>query len=206
MPNKTRTLNLFSPLPPLRNGIADYSAMLIPYLTQRFNVRTVSPVPAQHIAGGTEHIEFDQFFRYYRAKDICLYQIGNNPDHQFVIKALREYGGVTTIHDQNLIYLYETMGQSEMTRRYYDTSTTVAHHFGRLLIDDGKKNPLQYHIFDALGEVITLSDAVIVHSEFARDRIMKNYEGIKERKLHVIPHFCPPDTSGGYREARARLV
>lgn len=199
------TLNIFSPFPPLRNGIADYVAMLSPYFCEIYNVRAVSQFINSIIDERMEHVEFDQFFRFQSPKDIYLHQIGNNPDHRFVIDALRSYGGTTTIHDQNIIYLYETINTDEMLRRYYDSDIAIAHHFGQTIKRSGAKHRLQYQLFDALGEVLKLSDAVIVHSDFAYQRILRCYGERLASKLSVIPHFCPPDKTEGYEKCRENL-
>ena len=59
----------FSPLPPTRSGIADYSQALLDPLGRLAEVETYS-------TGGREY--HPQKF------DLALYQIGNSPLHDFV--------------------------------------------------------------------------------------------------------------------------
>ena len=58
----------FSPLPPAKSGIADYSAAVLEHLHQSIEVETFSSKPSR----------FDPS-RY----DLCVYQLGNNPYHGF---------------------------------------------------------------------------------------------------------------------------
>ena len=80
----------FSPLPPAKSGIADYSAALLEELKPRAEVTAFSAKPAR----------FDpaQF-------DIALYQIGNNSYHDFCYEMALEHPGVVVIHEANLHHL-----------------------------------------------------------------------------------------------------
>src|SRR5213595_3577931 len=74
----------FSPMPPERSGIADYSALLLPALRRRLDVGVV--------ARGRK--------RPPRGTDICLYHVGNNPEaHGWIVEALRRTPGVVVLHD-----------------------------------------------------------------------------------------------------------
>jgi glycosyltransferase involved in cell wall biosynthesis/SAM-dependent methyltransferase len=80
----------FSPLPPSRNGIADYSAALLEPLARRAEVETFAARP--------DRFDPARF-------DITLYQLGNNPHHTFVYEAALEHPGVVVLHEANLHHL-----------------------------------------------------------------------------------------------------
>ncbi|HYV62680.1 MAG TPA: glycosyltransferase [Bryobacteraceae bacterium] len=80
----------FSPLPPAKSGIADYSAAVLEHLNKSIQVETFSAKPAA----------FDPS-RY----DVCVYQLGNNPYHDFVYEAALEHPGVVVMHEANLHHL-----------------------------------------------------------------------------------------------------
>ncbi|MBV9770420.1 MAG: glycosyltransferase [Bryobacterales bacterium] len=80
----------FSPLPPARSGIADYSAALLEELQKLVDVRVFSSAPASFNPG-----DFD----------VTLYQVGNNPYHDFCYQAALEYPGVVVMHEANLHHL-----------------------------------------------------------------------------------------------------
>ena len=64
----------FSPFPPERSGIADYSALLVPALRERVDL-TVVRRGAKKPPRGT---------------DLAVYHIGNNPEvHGWILDALR---------------------------------------------------------------------------------------------------------------------
>jgi glycosyltransferase involved in cell wall biosynthesis/SAM-dependent methyltransferase len=80
----------FSPLPPAKSGIADYSAAVLEHLNTSIEVDTFAAKPAA----------FDPS-RY----DVCVYQLGNNPYHGFVYEAAMENPGVVVMHEANLHHL-----------------------------------------------------------------------------------------------------
>ena len=83
-------LAFFSPLPPARSGIADYSAALIEALSPLTELETFS--------GGDAPFDPARF-------DVALYQIGNNGHHGFVYEAALRHPGVVVMHEFNLHHL-----------------------------------------------------------------------------------------------------
>ncbi len=80
----------FSPLPPARSGIADYSEALIQHLSPLADLELFSR------AGPP----FDP-----SRFDAILYQIGNNGYHDFVYEAALRHPGVIVMHESNLHHL-----------------------------------------------------------------------------------------------------
>src|SRR6478672_11118036 len=80
----------FSPLPPAKSGIADYSAALLNSLHRIAEVEAFSERPPH----------FDPA-RY----DVCVYQIGNNPYHIAPYQMALEHPGVVVLHEANLHHL-----------------------------------------------------------------------------------------------------
>src|SRR5512132_2642063 len=77
----------FSPLPPARSGIADYSEALVEELRHRVDLQIfTSAAPA-----------FDA--------DIAVYQIGNNGFHDFAYETALRHPGVVVLHESNLHHL-----------------------------------------------------------------------------------------------------
>jgi glycosyltransferase involved in cell wall biosynthesis len=84
----------FSPMPPAKTGIADYSAALIEPLALRAKIDVFDHEPSSFDPG-----------RY----DIALYQIGNNPHHAFVYRAAVRHPGVVVLHEATLHHLIDHM-------------------------------------------------------------------------------------------------
>ncbi len=195
-------LAIFSPIPPEQNGIADYTYHLVSALRHEVNCAIYANQPDGILPKGVPIREAPQAFRYLRPDQPILHQIGNNPGHIFVLQALRQWGGFTTLHDQNLHYLYEASGgpQSIMVNNLRATSEKMGAIFARHWFEEQVKTAANYALFDMLAEVLTLSSTVVVHSRFARNRIRLLYGEKAAARVHVIPHLAlPPDErSQGY--------
>src|SRR5579884_3589236 len=109
----------FSPLPPEKSGIADYSAALLEPLSRLADVDTFTGRPRH----------FDRA-RY----DVCLYQIGNNPYHAAAYETALEHPGVVVIHEANLHHLI-----ADLTIRRGDWDAYL-----REVEYDGGKEALEY--------------------------------------------------------------
>jgi glycosyltransferase involved in cell wall biosynthesis len=164
----------YSPLPPERSGIADYSAMLLPELRKRLEVEVVRPSTRR---------------RPWRAVDRCdiaLYHLGNDPEHLWwVVEALRNRPGVVVLHDFVLHHLIAglTIGRRNPDG-YLDAMQREAGAVGRMLahgVLDGVLPPVwerRAHEFPLTGEVLSLATGVIVHSAYVERRVRQHgYEG-----------------------------
>jgi glycosyltransferase involved in cell wall biosynthesis/SAM-dependent methyltransferase len=80
----------FSPLPPTKSGIADYSAAILDHLSRFAQVDTFTEKPASFDAS-----------RY----DAAVYQLGNNPHHTFAYEVAMEHPGIVVMHEANLHHL-----------------------------------------------------------------------------------------------------
>src|ERR687886_1930213 len=108
----------YSPLPPERSGIADYSALLLPALERLIEVEVVR-------RGRTRPV----------AADVALYHVGNDPDaHGWIVDALRERPGVVVLHEYVLHHLIAgiTIGRGN-GRAYLEAMERELGVAGRLL-------------------------------------------------------------------------
>jgi glycosyltransferase involved in cell wall biosynthesis len=80
----------FSPLPPARSGIADYSAALLDELQKLVDVRVFASKPPSF-----NPADFD----------VVLYQVGNNVHHDFCYEMALHHPGVVVVHEANLHHL-----------------------------------------------------------------------------------------------------
>ena len=171
----------FSPLPPERSGIADYSTLLLPELRRRVELAVVRR--------GRR--------RPPRGTDVCLYQIGNNPDaHGWIVEALRRTPGVVVLHDFVLHHLVAglTIGRRD-GHGYLAAMEREGGVVGRLLghaVLDKRIPPLwenRPEDFHLAGEVLDLATCLIVHSRYVHDRTRAaGYEG----PIRVVPHPAWP--------------
>ncbi len=155
-------VSYFSPMPPERSGIADYSALLLPALGRRLDVQVVK-------RGRT---------RPARGTDLALYHVGNNPDaHGWIVDALRRRPGVVVLHDFVLHHLVAglTIGRRD-GHGYLDAMEREGGVVGRLLghgVLDKRIPPLwesRPQEFHLAGEVLGLATGLVVHSHHVEER------------------------------------
>ena len=151
----------YSPLPPERSGIADYSALLLPALGRLVELEIVR-------RGRTRPV----------AADVALFHVGNDPEaHGWIIDALRRRPGVVVLHDFVLHHLVAglTIGRKD-GHGYLAAMERDAGIPGRLLahgVLDGRVPPpweTSPAEFPLVGEVLANATGLIVHSRHVEKR------------------------------------
>jgi glycosyltransferase involved in cell wall biosynthesis len=170
----------YSPMPPSRSGIADYSALLVPALRDRVE-EVVVAAPGRRVP---------------RA-DIAVYHIGNDPDaHGWIVDALRKRPGVVVLHEYVLHHLIAgiTIGRGH-GRAYLEAMERELGVAGRLLGLGVLDNllPLLWETeperFPLSGTILDLARGLIVHSRFVEARAR---EAAYDGPLWRVPHPAWP--------------
>lgn len=174
-----------APLPPARNGIADYTVRVVESLKPHF--RQVSIRYNEDAAPLS-----DAPFVTTPPRGVPLYQIGNNWQHTEILKRALQTPGVALLHDLQLYYLYESTG---LTREQMQAlmASSNPHLSAKTLSAVFDKHPtvkLPYLLCNMLPELVARSRKVVVHSQFARDFIVRHLGKTAEDKIRVIPHFA----------------
>ncbi|QPN62534.1 glycosyltransferase [Synechococcus sp. CBW1004] len=90
----------FSPLPPVRSGICDYSAALIPELARHFEIDVVAdPATTPLPEGAKAVISIQDFDRRAQEYPYLLFQVGNSTLHLEHLSRLRHHAGAVVLHD-----------------------------------------------------------------------------------------------------------
>jgi len=152
----------YSPLPPSRSGIADYSALLLPELERRIEVVVVKPGR----------------FRRDPPADIALYHVGNDAEaHGWIVEALRRRPGVVVLHDFVLHHLVVGLTFSRGDAAgYLAAMEREGGLVGRLLayaVLDNKLPPLwetRPEDYPLAGEILRDATGLIVHSHYVEER------------------------------------
>jgi glycosyltransferase involved in cell wall biosynthesis len=172
----------YSPLPPDRSGVADYSALLVPELAKRVDL----------------HVQKRGRRRPSRGADVRIYHVGNNPDvHGWIVEALRRWPGVVVLHEFVLHHLVAglTLARRDVAT-YLAAMEREAGLVGRLLglgVVDRSVPPLwesRPEDFPLAGLVLDEATGLIVHSRYVERRAREaGYEGPVWR----IPHPAWPE-------------
>jgi glycosyltransferase involved in cell wall biosynthesis/SAM-dependent methyltransferase len=177
----------FSPLPPSKSGIADYSQTLVEHLGRLADVET--------FADATRPFDPAAF-------DIALYHIGNNPYHGFVYEAALRHPGVVVMHESNLHHLIADLtikrGDWDAYLRECEyQGGTAAREFARRV--QALETGPDYEGVPMTRRILESARGVVVHSGFMLDEMRSaGYAGPIAR----IPHgaWIPEADRLGYRQ------
>jgi glycosyltransferase involved in cell wall biosynthesis len=164
------TVGFFSPLPPARSGVADYSAVLLRAL------ETLGPVKVDA-----------------RDADVPLYHLGNNRLHGEIYGHALRAPGVAVLHDAVLHHFFlgaenEREYIAEFIYNYGHWSEDLARELWRRR-SRSAADP-EYFRYPMIKRVVERSHAVIVHNPRAAALV---HEHVRGATVHEIPHlFAPP--------------
>ena len=204
MPDRLN-LRVWTPLPPLRSGVADHNAMLLPALAERCDV---SVVVDDDLIGDVRAPELVTLVKrsevHAHPTDLSIYHMGNHHGlHRAIHDELIAHPGVVVLHDPSLVDFYG--GYHAQSAGGLDEEVLVNH--GRLVDLPRVRVGSDLHV-DRLAvhltrRVVEPSLAVLVHSPWARDELARQFPG---KSVHHIDLAAPvaSDGSGG-PDIRARL-
>src|SRR5580658_9387152 len=141
------TTGFYSPLPPARTGVADYSAALLAELRRHGKVE-VAPARC----------------------DIALYHLGNNALHAAIYRRALEHPGIVVLHDSVLHHfllgqLSEAAYIEEFVYNYGEWSRGRAHDLWRSRASSASDN--RYFESPMLKRVAERALAIVVHNPAA---------------------------------------
>ena len=208
-------LVIFTPMPPVQNGIADYAHRLIVEHAKIYDCVVVianeAPMPTvpSSVVVIREH-EYHGMGKAFRAFT-HMFHVGNNPDHGYMLDTLSRVSGIVVLHDLTLHHLvssahyYGVRDQGHHARLIRDDHGYA----GGLLADQDHRwrwrSNSNYFELPVLGAVLRHACAVIVHSWMGVLRVQAYRPDIS---IKHIEHFADIPKEGRTARrlaARARL-
>lgn len=186
-------IDFVSPLPPVRSGIADYSADLLPHLAELCDLRLVR-LQGQEVAPDTEArwpwVEPDRLGENGR---LPVYQMGNNQYHGEVYDLAMHRPGILTLHD---LVLHHFLIERTVKLGDFDA------YRGQLLRDHGwigeaAAMPMRWpggsgmasqFALPAHRTLVTRQHGILLHSDWAAEWLS---EEIPELRVRSIPMGVP---------------
>jgi glycosyltransferase involved in cell wall biosynthesis len=181
---------MLTPLPPVKSGIAHYASVLLPPLAARCELTTVTETPSAFPGVATATLDRwrpEEF-------DAVIYQLGNNPFHEFIYRQAIAHPGVTVLHEVVMHHLIVEMTLARGDVDGYVAAMQASH--GDAGAAWARGRAAGYHLelanflMPASTEVANRSRAVIVHNQYAASRL---YDLGVTTPIHVVPHpFAEP--------------
>ncbi len=189
-------LDFVSPLPPVRSGISDYSADLLPALVERADVRLVVPTGTEvreDVAALAPVVPPERLGEDDR---LPLYQMGNNHHHETVFDLAMRQPGVLTLHD--LVLHHFLVGRTAGVRDFEAYSQALTHDHG--WIGEAAALPIRWaggwgdaakFALPAHRALLGRQRGVLSHSRWAVDLLDEELPGLRTRAVPMgIP--LPP--------------
>jgi len=194
----------FSPLPPQRTGVADYSAALLPYLAVEAEITLFVADPAA--VDEELRVRFPlrpqaDFAAGRWRYDMAVYHMGNSLFHQPIYAALRRYPGVTVLHE---LVLHNLIARTTVEAGDFPAyAREVAYEQGAAGAARARQGmPLLPFEWPLCGRVIDASVGLVVHSHAAQREILRHCPWARVARIDHLAFPLPPRDAG---EARARL-
>jgi glycosyltransferase involved in cell wall biosynthesis len=179
-----------SPLPPLRSGIADYSADLLPELARFYDIELVlaqdgTDHPAIDTAFPTRSL--DWFEEHAHSFDRILYQFGNSAFHAHMFDMLARHPGVVVLHDFFLSGVLNYAENSHPLPNHYCRSLYLAHGYPALIDEAAQGRFASCQAYPCNKSILDNANGVIVHSQHALGLARRWYGDAFARDWRMLP-------------------
>lgn len=201
-----------TPLPPSQSGIAQYSGELLPVLARDLDLDVFLPddAPLPEPTSGWSTARRLHEFPALRARyDATVYQVGNNPAHAAILALAEQQPGICVLHDIVLQHLQLWRALHEGPAALAAYQREMAEHYGEAG-RDAAANLLRNHpptaplsAFPLCERVVERSQAVIVHSDYAREQLLRY---CPTAPVTVVPQGVPLPPEANRAAARAALA
>ncbi|RAI42487.1 glycosyltransferase [Rhodoplanes roseus] len=210
-----RRIAMVAPLPPAKSGIADYTADLLPYLQEYFDIDLYvarNNAPNEALSAQYRVFYADDLYNNIRNYYTVLYHFGNSEFHTHMYSMLRDLPGVVVLHDAFLSgmvgYVDFNLGRSG----FFATEMLTAH--GSLARNYLLQTPREKGIGDSIAglpcsrRVLDNATGIILHSPYALRLLEEHHPERWRPQTWIIPSLarCPVAISVGERNSiRDRL-
>jgi len=187
-----RRIAYFSPLPPERSGIADYSNELVQHLAQLADITLFATQPEK--VADSLHRQFairpaKDYPSVRWEYDIALYQMGNSKYHEHIYQMLRRYPAITVLHEYHLHHLAVdcTIAHKNFPGYIREMGYALGAE-GIQLARQVRKGQRELPLFEfpLTERVLDSSLGIIVHSQYVQQRILQRRPQVLTA---VVPHL-----------------
>ena len=196
-----------SPLPPIRSGVADYAAEVLPELSNLTDVVVLAPPDWEAPAPGERWAELPRLPADAPTPRgfVSLVHMGNNPYHLWVARRLREHGGIVVLHDSVLHHLLVEEAAADGDWSRFGAELAAAHGQAGVALSAarswGFQGRLDPFLFPARSVYLKSADGVVVHNRRAAQAVERDCPGVPVRTVPLAVAALPSANAGEMRRA-----
>ena len=176
-----KKIAFFTPLPPIKSGISDYSVDILNAISDYFDIDVYIDDgydPNCELNTGINIYNHKKFKKSYNQYYDVIYQIGNSEYHIYMWDYIRKYKGTVVLHDYNMhgVVQFETLYRNNNIKKYKD-----------ILLSDYKLEEIESYVEDIKngraniktyemeinGFITNYANKIIVHSNEAKEKLLK---------------------------------
>ena len=173
----------FTPLQPIKSGIAQYNAELLPAMADAHDIDVfVEGRSAQFVSPDPRVPLFDAHDFLWKNRrqpyDLVVYQLGNAVCHDYMWAYLLRYPGLVVLHDGQLHHARARMLLQQKREDDYRQEFWFSHPSARVGVADlgaaGLLGSMTY-LFPMLRPVVESSRRLLVHNDWLAEQIRETY-------------------------------
>jgi len=207
-----KNIAFFTPLPPIQSGISDYSVDIIQQLAKHYSIDVFIDIGYTHNCLLPQNVNVYKHTQFYNKRSQyykLIFQMGNNTYHEYMLDYIRKYNGVVVLHDCNLHGFLMAITCQKQNMKSYKEMLSIDYNKDEIpnlitAIQSGR--PVSDYIVN--GFVTNFADVIIVHSNWAKKRLLlKNIEA-NVRCIHhyvQIPNYSFNESVEVKQSARKKL-
>lgn len=198
-----------SPLPPERSGIAEYSAELVPALSEYYEIEAITDQAEVSDPWLHDHIPVrncEWFERHANRYDRVLYQIGNSAVHAQMPGLLHRHPGMVVLHELHLGGLASHLELASKVPGYWTRSLYESHGYAALIDRAGAADSDEVlQRYPCSLPLIHDAEGVIVHNQYSRGLADTWFGEGTSHDWALIPHLRTIPERVEREQARSRL-
>lgn len=198
-----------SPLPPVRSGISDYSAELLPELARFYDIDVVvaqSDVTDSWILAHCKLRNIEWFYKNNEQYDRVIYHFGNSPFHQHMFDMLEKIPGVVVLHDFYLGDVEYSRAVNNLSQQSWVETLYDSHGYVAMIEAYRSDNPAKQILkYPANFQLIQQASRMISHSEYSKALAEQWYGNQPFVDWDVIPLLRAPVSNTNLGQARQAL-
>ena len=185
-------LAFFSPLPPEKSGISDYSKELLPELVLHYDITIIVDQPKVEdvwLQANFPIYDISWFESNIKTFERILYQFGNSPFHKHMFLLLKKYPGIVVLHDFYLSSVIHWMERDGYMPYFFKQSLYYSHGYKALLFLNENGMDKTKYAYPANKEILDNAIGIIAHSQYSIKQTEKWYGKDYCNNFSYIPHL-----------------